>query len=102
MKKISFLLSAIFMLALILSSCGQTGDLYLPKKEIVNSGSKSGSTIATSGSSIKTKNTDKVDNNPSAPEESSDPEATELVDTGDGFGFQKNIMNATNGGDAPV
>ena len=104
MKKTLFLLTPITIFILALSSCGQTGDLYLPKSEVASSGSTiatSGSTIAASGSAVSTKDTNKVDNDPSSPARSSDPEATELVDTGDGFGFQKSIQNSTSGGGAP-
>ncbi|AXA34379.1 LPS translocon maturation chaperone LptM [Francisella adeliensis] len=98
LKKSLLLLAPLSIIALALSSCGQTGDLYLPKKEVVSSGS----TIAASGSTIAKKDTVKVDNDPTSPVRSSDPQATELIDSGDGSGFQQNIMNSAGAGGPPV
>ena len=80
-----------------LTGCGQTGALYLPEQDEV----ASGSTIATSGSSIASGSTQKVDNDPSKPDRSSDPHANELVDSGDNFGFDQNIQDSSNAGGTP-
>lgn len=88
MKK---LLPLIFLSTSILglSGCGQTGPLYLPKEEKISSGS----TIATSGSSIK--------NQPSRPAGAYNPTAAELTD-GPGSGFNQNILDSNEAGGTPV
>jgi predicted small lipoprotein YifL len=98
LKKTLLLLAPVSVIALALSSCGQTGDLYLPKKEVVSSGS----TIATSGSTIAKKDSGKVDNDPTPPVRSSDPQATELIASGDGSGFQQNIVDSAGAGGPPL
>lgn len=91
LKKSLLLLAPLSIIALALSSCGQTGELYLPKKEVVSS-----------GSTIAKKDNVKVDNDPTSPVRSSDPQATELIDSGDVSGFQQNIMNSAGAGGPPV
>ena len=97
MKKLLPLVA--FTYVFILAGCGQTGPLYLPKQEKAASGSSilidSGSSLLASGS------TQKIDNDPSKPDRSSDPEATELVDSGDNFSFDKNIQDSSNAGGTP-
>ena len=95
MKKIISL--AIFAYIFALTGCGQTGPLYLPEKGETNSGSS----LATSVSSLTSGSTQKVDNDPSKPDRSSDPHANELVDSGDNFGFDKNIQDSSNAGGTP-
>lgn len=88
----------VFAYMVALTSCGQTGALYMPKDDGMSSGSTistSGSTIATSSSSLISGSTQKVDNDPSKPDKSSDPHANELVDSGDNFGFDQNIKDSS-------
>ncbi len=92
MKKLLPLAAFIYILAL--TSCGQTGPLYLP--EAVNL--PSGSTLLESDSSIASGSTQKVDNDPSKPNTSSDRHANELVDSGDNFNFNQNIQDSSNAG----
>ena len=102
MKILLSLAVLVYMFAL--TSCGQTGALYMPKASKMNSGSTistSGSTIATSGSSLISGSTQKVDNDPTKPDKSSDPHANELVDSGDNFGFDQNIKDSSNAGGTP-
>ena len=102
MKKFTFL--AVFAYILALAGCGQTGPLYLPEQDEAASGSTmltSGATLVESGSSLVSGSTQKVDNDPSKPDRSSDPEATELVDSGDNFGFDKNTQDSSNAGGTP-
>lgn len=96
-----------------LSACAQTGPLYLPEKDEASSGS----TIAASGSSINqnqpktsttdqtnngdqgaSTNSDKIDNDPTPPAQNYDPATNELVDTGDNFGYDKNIQDSSEAG----
>ena len=104
MKKLPFLAVAAYILALALTGCGQTGPLYMPEQDEVVSGSTmltSGATLTESGSSLASGSTQKVDNDPSKPDNSSDPHASELVDSGDGFGFNQNIQDSSNAGGTP-
>jgi len=102
MKKSTLLINFLFISAL--TSCGQTGPLYMPEQDEASSGSTmlaSGATLVESGSSLASGSTQKVDNDPSEPDRSSDPQATSLVDSGDGFGFNQNIQDSSNAGGTP-
>ena len=95
MKKLLPLAIATYIFAL--TGCGQTGALYLPEQDEM----PSGSTLLESGSSLASGSTQKVDNDPSKPDRSSDPHANELVDSGDNFDFDQNIQDSSNAGGTP-
>ena len=103
MKKLLPLVAFTYVFAL--TSCGQTGALYLPEQDEAASGSSiatSGSTLINSESNLLASgSTQKIDNDPSKPSRSSDPHANELVDSGDNFGFDKNIQDSSNAGGTP-
>jgi predicted small lipoprotein YifL len=95
MKKLLPIVTFIYIFAL--TGCGQTGALYLPESSIATSGS----TLIESGLSLASGSTQKIDNDPSKPDRSSDPHANELVDSGDNFGFDQNIQDSSNAGGTP-
>ena len=102
MKKLLPIVAFIYIFAL--TGCGQTGALYLPEQDDATSGSSiatSGSTLIESGLSLASGSTQKIDNDPSKPDRSSDPHANELVDSGDNFGFDQNIQDSSNAGGTP-
>jgi predicted small lipoprotein YifL len=96
-KLLSLTMLTILFYILTLTSCGQTGVLYLQEINEVSSGSS----IVNSNSSIASGSTQKVDDDPSKPDRSSDPHANELVDSADNFDFDKDILNSSNAGGTP-
>ncbi|APC92172.1 MULTISPECIES: LPS translocon maturation chaperone LptM [Francisella] len=112
MKKQLFVIS-ITAAILVLSACGQTGPLYLPKEKNITSGS----TIAKSGSSMMNQNqqssaasannnqsdtTTKVDNDPTPPAHNNNPSPSELFEGNNNFSYNNNIQNSQNAGGTPT
>ena len=70
-----------------LSSCGQTGDLYLPKDKNPYKASSE---------------TTKVDNDPTPPAKNFNPSSSQLIDSGDNFTFDKDIQDSSEAGGTPT
>ncbi|OIN84157.1 LPS translocon maturation chaperone LptM [Francisella sp. TX07-6608] len=113
MKKQLFVIS-ITTAILVLSACGQTGPLYLPDEDKLNSRStlaKSGSSImvkqnqqnnSTSTSDNQSDTSTKVDNDPTAPVRNNNPTASELFEGENNFNYNNNIQNSQNAGGTPT
>lgn len=103
MKKIALLLIATY----ILSSCGQTGPLYLPTQPDPNANALTqqkaiqDSQDGTPVSSSDTNKDNKTDKDPSLPKRAQDQTTSGLINTGDGFGFNQIIQNSSGAGGLP-
>ena len=112
MKK-QFVAISIIAAILLLSACGKTGDLYLPKETNL----KSGSTLAKSDSSTMKQNqqsssasandnyndsTTEVDNDPTPPIRNNNPSPSELFEGDNNFSYNNNIQNSQNAGGTPT
>ncbi|OEZ33584.1 hypothetical protein AS144_03595 [Francisella endosymbiont of Amblyomma maculatum] len=98
---------------LLLSACGQTGDLYLPKETNL----KSGSTLAKFDSSTMKQNqqsssasandnyndsTTEVDNDPTPTVRNNKSSPSELFKGDNNFSYNNNIQNSQNAGVTPT
>lgn len=112
MKK-QFVAISIIAAILLLSACGQTGDLYLPKETNL----KSESTLAKSDSSTMKQNqqsssasvndnyndsTTEVDNDPTSPVRNNKSSSSELFEGDNNFSYNNNIQNSQNVGRTPT
>ena len=106
MKKLALLLVTTY----ILSSCGQTGPLYLPDQPDPNANAQSqqkaiqdseeGQNASEVSSNIDEGNT--VDNDPTAPKRAQDQTTSQLINTGDGFGFNQTMQDSSGAGGSPT
>ncbi|ALK94645.1 LPS translocon maturation chaperone LptM [Francisella tularensis] len=104
MKKQLFAISITTAL-LVLSACGQTGPLYLPDEDKLNSGS----TLAKSGSSIMVKQNQQNNSTSTSDNQSdtstkvdNDPTTSELFEEENNFNYNNNIQNSQNAGGTPT
>ncbi|WP_150463592.1 LPS translocon maturation chaperone LptM [Francisella sp. XLW-1] len=91
-----------------LTACGQTGALYLPDEK----NASSGSTIATSGSSMMNKSKqksssssnsdDKIDNDPNTPPRYANPTLAEGYEGETNFTYNNNIQDSAQAGGMPL
>ncbi|AFJ42865.1 LptM family lipoprotein [Francisella orientalis] len=91
-----------------LTTCGQTGALYLPDEKSASSGS----TIATSGSSIMNKSkqqnsssnnaNEKIDYDPSTPSRYVNPTTAQAYEGEGHFNYNSNILDSEQAGGTPI
>jgi predicted small lipoprotein YifL len=109
MKKFLFILLVIGSI-LELSSCGQSGPLYLPKEKELSSGStvmtpNPNSTQQSTHSTPSGQNntaTTKVDNDPTPPAKDNNPTSSQLMEDQDNFSYNKNILDSSEAGGTPT